>query len=103
LSDLALQDMALRDLERFDRQASAGLSVALTLVVAALTALGVVLVYSSTSVGIALQHSDATLYLRKQLLWVALGTGVFVLARTTDLDSLRRWSPWIIGGTVLLS
>lgn len=90
------------DPEALDEQTSQGLSAAITLIVAALTALGVVLVYSSTSVGIAQEMADATRYLRKQLLWVALASCVFVLARTTDLDWLRRRSPWLLGGTALL-
>jgi cell division protein FtsW len=52
-------------------------------------------------VGIALKLQDATHYLRRQFLWVTLGTGVFVLARTTPLDSLRRWSPAILAASML--
>lgn len=73
----------------------------ITVLVAALAALGIVLVYSSTSVGIALKAQDATLFLRRQLLWVALGTGVFALARTADLKTLRRWAWPLIGFTIV--
>lgn len=65
-------------------------ATALLLLVAGLMALGVVLVYSSTSVGIALRAQDATLFLRRQLLWVLLASCTFVLARTTELETLRR-------------
>ncbi len=75
-------------------------ATAILLIVAGLTALGLVLVYSSTSVGIALKLQDATLYLRRQFLWVTLGTGVFVLARTTPLDVLRRWSPALLAAAL---
>lgn len=94
--------LAYQDHLRQDEASSLALSNAITLVVASLAALGVVLVYSSTSTGIALQQSDATVFLRRQLLWVALATGVFVLARTTPTESLRRYSPWILGGVALL-
>ncbi len=77
-------------LRRTSDPVSSRTAAAITLLVAALTALGVVLVFSSTASGIA--QEDATLFLRRQLLWVALGAGVFVLARTTDLDGLRRHS-----------
>lgn len=77
-------------------------SWAITVIVAALAALGVVLVYSATSVGIALKAEDATLYLRRQVLWLALGVGVFALARTTDLEWLRRRAWWLVGLTALL-
>lgn len=75
-------------------------ATALTLIVAALAALGVVLVYSSTSVGIALKAHDATLYLRRQLLWVFLAAGTFLLARTTDPEWLRRRAWWLLGGAI---
>lgn len=84
---------------RHDDPTSARIAAAITLIAAALTALGLVLVYSSTSTGIALkvlEEADATYYLRRQILWVSLGMGVFVLARTTDLDGLRRGSPWLL-------
>lgn len=76
-------------------------ATALTLIVAALAALGVVLVYSATSVGIALKAQDATLYLRRQVLWVILAAGTFLLARTTDPEWLRRRSWWILGAAAL--
>lgn len=81
--------------------AGARAAAMITVLVAALAALGVVLVYSSTSVGIAMKAQDATLFLRRQLLWVTLGAGVFTLARTTDLKALRRWAWPLIGLTVL--
>ncbi len=71
-------------------------SAAITLLIAGLAALGVVLVFSSTAASSGLDAHDATRFLRRQLLWVALGTGVFVLARTTDLEGLRRHSGWIL-------
>ncbi len=81
--------------------AGARTATMITVLVAALAALGVVVVYSSTSVGIAMKAQDATLFLRRQLLWVTLGAGVFTLARTTDLKTLRRWAWPLIGLTVL--
>ncbi|MGE0710507.1 MAG: putative lipid II flippase FtsW [Planctomycetota bacterium] len=97
-----MSELALHDRERLDEQESAALSSVLTLIVASLTALGVVLVYSSTSEGIARELADVTLFLRRQLLWVALATGVFVLARTADLEWLRRRAHWILLGAALL-
>lgn len=91
----------LEPLPRLDG-APARTAASLTLIVAALAALGVVLVYSSTSVGIAMKAQDATLFLRRQLLWLALGTGAFVLARTTDLDQLRRRAWPLLGVTAFL-
>ena len=79
-------------------------ATAILLIVAALTALGVVLVYSSTSAGVALhKYQDVTRFLRKQILWVTLGLGAFVLARTTPLAVLRRWSPMALLASVVVS
>ncbi|MBL4844547.1 MAG: cell division protein FtsW [Planctomycetes bacterium] len=90
------------DPEGHDEQRAGQVSATITLIVAGLATLGVVLVYSSTSLGIAFDPEDAARYLRRQLLWVALATGVFVLARTCNLDWLRRRSHWILGGALLL-
>lgn len=87
---------------RADDGAPAATATGIAVVAFALMALGVVLVYSSTSTGIALKAEDATLFLRRQLLWAALGAGTFVLARTTDLDALRRRAWPLLGLTALL-
>src|SRR5438034_11794931 len=60
------------------------------------------MVYSASSVGIALRHDDATIFLRKQALWVALAAIVFALARTTDLEWLRQRSKPLLGVSLLL-
>lgn len=90
------------DPEGHDEQRAGHVSATITLIVASLATLGVVLVYSSTSLGIAFDGTDAARYLRRQLLWVALATGVFVLARTANLNWLRRHSHWALGGGLLL-
>ena len=75
---------------------------ALTLIVASLAALGVVLVYSSSAVGIGMRIQDPTFFLRRQLLWVFLAGGTFVLARTTPMHVWRK-SAWpILAGVVTL-
>lgn len=80
----------------------ARIATTLTVILACLAALGIVLVYSSTSVGIALEAEDQTLFLRRQLLWLFLAGGTFVLARTTDPETLRRWAWPILAAAVVL-
>jgi cell division protein FtsW len=75
---------------------------ALTLIVAALAALGVVLVYSSSAVGIGMNMQDPTFFLRRQVLWVFLGAGTFVLARTTPMHVWRRAAWPLLAGVVTL-
>lgn len=75
---------------------------ALTLIVAALAALGVVLVYSSSAVGIGMRIQDPTFFLRRQLLWVFLAAGTFVLTRTTPMGFWRKCAWPVLGGVVTL-
>jgi cell division protein FtsW len=62
----------------------------ITLVAMTLLALGIVMVYSSSSIRMELKASDATVYLRRQILWAVLASIVFLIARSTNVDVLRR-------------
>ena len=75
---------------------------ALTMLALTLLAFGVVMVYSSSSIRMELKTSDATVYLRRQLLWVTLAGIVFILARATEAAQLRRLAPLLFWGTVAL-
>ncbi|MBI3725809.1 FtsW/RodA/SpoVE family cell cycle protein, partial [bacterium] len=81
---------------------SARLSARITALAATLTAFGVVMIYSASSVGIGLRHDDVTEFLRKQALWVSLALIVFAMARTTTLESLERHAKPILLGVVLV-
>ena len=72
------------------------LSNTITALAATLTAFGIVMIYSASSIGSELRHEDATIFLRKQALWVALAAIVFALARTTDLEWLEKRSKPIL-------
>ena len=74
----------------------------LTLVVGMLVALGVILIYSSSSVLMLDKAQDPTRFLRRQLLFVVLAGGSFVLARHTRLTTLRKQAWPILGTTALL-
>jgi cell division protein FtsW len=73
-----------------------------TLLGASLAAFGVVMVYSSTSIGSELRHDDATLFLRKHVLSLALASIVFVLARTASLDRLHARAGVLLGVALVL-
>jgi len=74
----------------------------LTLVIGVLVALGVILIYSSSSVLMLQKAQDPTRFLRKQLLFVVLAGSSFALARHTRLTTLRKHAWHILGLTALL-
>ncbi|MCA8926078.1 MAG: putative lipid II flippase FtsW [Planctomycetes bacterium] len=74
----------------------------LTFVVGVLVALGVILIYSSSSVLMLNKAQDPTRFLRKQLLFVVLAGSSFALARHTRLTTLRRHAWSLLGVTALL-
>src|SRR5512139_1934911 len=71
--------------------------------VGTLTLLGLMLVYSgSYDLAFITQKGNAAYYLIRQLVFLAIGTGVmFVLARS-DYMSWRRWSVLSMGGALFL-
>lgn len=81
---------ATRALSRPPEPESLRLQAAILALAATLTAFGVVMIYSASSVGLGLKHDDATIFLRKQALWVTLALIVFALARTTATETLRK-------------
>ena len=83
---------ATRPLRRAPEPESLRLQAGILALAATLTAFGVVMIYSASSVGIALKHDDATIFLRKQALWVTLALIVFAFARTTATETLRRFA-----------
>ena len=70
--------------------------------VAILLGLGIVLVYSSSSVYAARVYHDSEHFLHLQAAWAALGLGGMWLATRVDGDMLRRRAGWILVGSVVL-
>jgi cell division protein FtsW len=85
-----------------DRAESQRLALTITALAATLTAFGVVMIYSASSVPFDLRNGDSTSYLRKQAVWVALAAIVFALARTTDLSWVEKRARPILGASLLL-
>lgn len=85
-----------------DKAESQRLASTLTVLAATLTAFGVVMIYSASSIAFDLRNGDATSYLRKQAVWVALATIIFALARTTDTSWIEKRAKPLLGFTLLL-
>jgi cell division protein FtsW len=68
----------------------------LALVPLALTAFGLVMVYSATSGSAALGNGNPAGYLERQALYALLGIGLMVVAARTDYHKLRALAPGLI-------
>jgi rod shape determining protein RodA len=73
----------------------------LVLVVAALSALGVLLVWSATQPSLIAAGQDPRTYLKKQLLWVVIGLVLMFVVSLADTRQLKAWTPFFYGATLL--
>jgi rod shape determining protein RodA len=73
----------------------------LVLVVAGLSAIGVLLVWSATQPGLIAAGQDPRTYLKKQLLWVVVGLVLMFAVSFVDSRRLRSWAPLVYGATLL--
>jgi rod shape determining protein RodA len=73
----------------------------LVLVVAALSALGVLLVWSATQPSLIAAGQDPRTYLKKQLLWVVIGLVLMFVVSLADSRRLKAWTPFFYGATLL--
>ncbi len=69
---------------------------------AALASLGVVLVYSASSVFAAKVYGDAEHFLVQQAAWTAVGVGALVLVARVPAERLARLAPWLLVATMAL-
>jgi cell division protein FtsW len=67
-----------------------------------LTAVGVIMVYSSSAILGITRYQDPNHFLVKQVFRAALGIGVLVLCTRIDLRRLEAWAPWLLGVAVAL-
>lgn len=63
-----------------------------------LTAIGLIMVYSSSAILGLTQHQDPGYYFTRQIFRTVLGLVVMVIAMKSDLRQLERLAPWILGG-----
>src|ERR1700722_8434647 len=73
----------------------------LVLVVAALSALGVLLVWSATQPSLIAAGQDPRTYLKKQLLWVVIGLVLMFVVSLADSRLLKAWTPFFYAASVL--
>ena len=81
-------------------------AVILVGVVLALTAVGLVMLYSATAVAAedSPRYQDATHFLKRQLVWVMIGVGGMVAASRVPVAAWSRWRwPILLGSIVLLN
>ncbi len=67
-----------------------------------LTAIGIIMVFSASSAVAYTQFHDSAYYLKRELVWAAIGIGLLVFALRIDYAKLRPAAPWIYGVAVVL-
>src|SRR3954465_15671141 len=72
-----------------------GIDLRLLLTVAAMVGFGLLMVYSSSFIYAQERTGDGFAFIKKQLLYAALGFGALVVAARMDY---RRWSRWALPG-----
>jgi len=71
-------------------------------VTCALAALGTVLVWAATEPALRQAGLDPHTYLKKSILWAALGFVLMIVTSCLDYRRIRRWTPVIYGLSLLL-
>ncbi|HEX3224805.1 MAG TPA: putative lipid II flippase FtsW [Gaiellaceae bacterium] len=74
----------------------------LVLVPLALTAFGLVMVYSATSAPAALGNGNPTAYLERQAIYAFLGFGLMIFAARSDYHKLRALAPGLVVTALVL-
>ncbi len=74
----------------------------LILAVLALTAIGLVMVYSASSSLALKRHMDAAYFFKRQLLHVGVGLGLMIFLARMEYDRLRRWAYPFLGLVFIL-
>jgi cell division protein FtsW len=64
---------------------------------AALTAIGLVMIFSASSVPALAEHRDAAYYLKRQIVWLAVSVGAAIAAYRCDYRMLRKCAPLALG------
>jgi cell division protein FtsW len=71
-------------------------------VVGALVAIGAVMVFSASSVDGMTEFHDPAYFLKRDLLWLALGGAAAWVGMKMDYGSLRKAAPWLFGIAIAL-
>ncbi len=82
--------------QRLPSYAAAPLDTVLFTVVAALVGIGLVMVFSASSATAYAEHGDIAYYLKRQLVWLAVGlAGAYALYRM-PYQRLKKFAPYIL-------
>jgi cell division protein FtsW len=80
--------------------AAAPLDTVLFTAVAALVGIGLVMVFSASSATAYAEHGDIAYYLKRQLVWLAIGlAGAYAVYRL-DYQKLKRFAPYLLVGAI---
>ena len=74
----------------------------LILATLALTGIGIVLVWAATAPALEAAGEDPHTYLKKSILWAALGVILLFVTASIDFRRFRRWTAVIYGASLLL-
>jgi len=67
-----------------------------------LVGFGIVMIYSASAIRAQERFGDPTYFLKKQVVWAALGLLVMAWAAISDLKRFQRWTPILFLGSLLL-
>ena len=59
--------------------------------------IGLVMIFSASSVSGYAEHRDTAYFLKRQLMWLVLSLPPALLAYRIDYRLLKRWTPWLLG------
>jgi len=64
--------------------------------VAVLLGVGLIMIFSASSVTGYAEHGDTAYYLKRQLIWLMLSIPPAIVAYRMDYRALKQWTPWIL-------
>lgn len=81
------------------------LKTILVFLVAALLGMGMLMIYSSSTMYARDNYGDSYFFIKRQLIWISLGIGCFLFTRRIDYHWLRRKSRFflLIGAVLLIA
>ncbi len=87
---------------RQERVTRARTDYVLVVIVAALSILGLMMVYSSTFDMAYLEYENSNYFFYRQLIWLALGAVVMIAVARIDYHLWQRWAILIMAGTLFM-
>jgi len=79
-----------------DRRERSAPDWGLVIGVGALVGIGLVMIFSASSVSGYAEHHDTAYYLKRQLMWLTVSLPVAYAAYRMDYRLLKQWTPWLV-------